>query len=103
MSMSRSFLAIITLLGLALSFSPAAQADWSFYTHPFKSCYNDVSFAVDPADHPHVLMFSDAVYHLYFNGTKWMSELIDNTSWEPEGAIAIDSQGHIHIFYRTVN
>ena len=59
------------------------------------------SIAIDKTTgHPHIVYGGDHLYHAYYNGTQWVYETVDDSPGVGQyAAIAIDSNGKIHISY----
>ncbi len=58
------------------------------------------AMALDSNGNPHIVYGADHLYHAYFDGTTWHSEMIDSAAGVgSEAMIYIDSADHIHIFY----
>ena len=58
------------------------------------------SMALDSSGRPHIVYGGDHLYHAFFDGAVWHTEIIDSTPGVgTQASVAIDGDDHLHIIY----
>ncbi len=75
------------------------QIECVYCPHRF-STLTERAIRIDANDHPHIAYGEKNLYYAWFDGSKWIKEIVDTTNKADAGAaIALDSEGYPHISY----
>ena len=98
-------LIILFVISLLLSALPAISSAnvWTIESidHPkYFTNFPQRAIAIDSLNRPHIVYGEYELYHAWFDGSQWHSEVVDNSGGGEFASIAIDSNNKIHISYR---
>jgi hypothetical protein len=93
----------IILLSMLLSYNQAWgtwMIDTIEATKSFELLDSPSSMALDSSGNPHIVYGGDHLYHAFFDGAAWHTEIIDRTPGVgTQASVAIDGDDHLHILY----
>src|SRR4030042_3302151 len=99
----RKGLSAVLLIILLILLPSTALATWTIEDVDAPKWFTDFysrAMALDTLDRPHIAYGGDHLYHAYFDGTQWQYEVVDSAGGVgASAAIAVDSNGKLHISY----